>query len=255
MCNQPASCHGQLLQIVMASIFAVASLTGRTATAAVEEPNEPASSAETAAISKNPSSNVELEQYIGLFKGNARAASSQVTATFSCLFCTTTSASANIQPDKGDSGGIRWGFWWEYLGFAMEYVVTHMNNTNSTNVPQMSVGYQSVSFIPMARVPILKTESMPGGRLNLYGGFGFSDILSGNIDVTIPPNPPISGSAKGTAGTIVLLGISLRFPKSMFFVEWRAADLKLSSDNWAPANSATVPINTNETVLGVAYRF
>jgi len=235
--------------------FTIAIIAGCAGVAAAEEMNNPPANAETAVISNNPPTNIGHEQYIGLFKGNARVANSNVTADYSCLFCTSTSASASIQPDTGDTAGIRWGFWWEYFGYATEFVTTHINNTNSTNVPQMSVSYQSISFIPMLRVPFLMTESMPGGRLNLYGGFGLSDILSGNIDVTIPPNPPISGSAKGTAGTIVLVGVSLRFSKSMFFVEWRTTDIKLSSDNWAPGNSATVPINTSETVAGAAYRF
>jgi hypothetical protein len=196
-----------------------------------------------------------FEGYVGVFKGISNVADAQVMASYSCFLCTTTTASQTIHFDKGSTAGIRVGFWGENFGFAFDNSVMHASNTGQKNVPQVSVGYEYESFIPMVRATFFKTESMPGGHLNIYLGLGISGYGTGNIDVTIPPNPPISASAKDKGGTIALIGVSYRYSHAIFFLEFRATDITISSDNWAPGNNATIPIRSNDTVLGTAYRF
>jgi hypothetical protein len=233
-------------------IIAITIYPGNVVDAAAEEFNNSAENTEPA-VASNFSPH---EEYIGLFKGNSRVDDSQVTATYlPCFPCAGTTESQSIQGNKGNIAGIRWGAWWDNFGFAMDYSVSHADNTDHINVPQMSVEYQSLSFIPMVRAPLFRSESMPGGRINLYGGLGICLIPSANIDVTIPPNPPISGRAKGTGGTMVLVGASMRYSRTIFFVEWRETRVTLASDNWAPADSANVPISRNDAVIGVAYRY
>lgn len=202
---------------------------------------------------KSPPAKKKFEQYVAIFKGNAQVADSQVTATNTpCFLCAPTTASQNFQFEKGNVAGIRWEAWWEYFGFALEFSSTHANSGKNYNSSSLNVGYESLSFIPMLRAPFFKTDSMPGGRLNLYAGVGLSSVLSGYIDVTIPPLPPVSGKTTGN-GTVALIGASLNYSKLMLFVEQRATDTSLSYSYLG--NSADVSVSANETVAGVAYRF
>lgn len=197
-----------------------------------------------------------FEQYVAFIKGKPKTEDAQVSATYSsCLFCATTTANQTMSFDKGDLTGIRWAGWWKHFGFAAEWSYYHASNTGTPNMPQASFSYQALSMIPMLRVTAFPSEILPGGRLNLYGGIGLDQILPGTMDVSIPPNPPFSTGIKRGFGSIVLIGASLNFRKVLFLLEWRTTSTTLESENWGPGSSATIPVSTNGTIFGVAYRF
>lgn len=142
----------------------------------------------------------------------------------------------------------------------MEFSETHAHADGMrNNGASATVSYQSFSFIPMLRASFFKTDSMPGGLVNLYGGFGLDFIPSANIDATIPPLPPVSASSSmsnstnNTFGTTLLIGASLRFSKIILFAEWRATEASFSYSYLG--DGVSIPVSANETVLGVAYRF
>jgi hypothetical protein len=129
------------------------------------------------------------EGYVAIFGGHARFADAQVTATSQCLFCSPplVSANKNVQFSKGSVIGLRLGMWGETFGFATEFSTSRADSMMSNN--QVSVRYESLTFMPMLRMPFFKTDSMPNGHLNLYGGFGISIIRTGNISVSYPGLP------------------------------------------------------------------
>lgn len=196
------------------------------------------------------------EQYIALLKGSPRIDAASVSATYSnCFFCATTTASQTVSFGQSDFAALRWAGWGKHFGFAAEWSVYHGNNTRTPNIPQASFSYQALSMILMLRAPILSSETLPNGRLNFYGGFGLDRIMTGNMDVSIPPNAPFSTGVKPAIGTTFLIGASLNFRKVLFLLEFRQSSATLESQNWAPGNSATIPVDANSTVFGIAYRF
>ena len=205
-------------------------------------------------VSSGQTSSVTFEQRIVLIKGRPQIDNAQLSVTYTCILCTPTTVNDNVSFDKGDIAGIRWEGWAKYLGFAIEWSVLHGGNTNTPNVPQVSFNFQSLYLIPVVRMPVLRSEAMPNGRLNLYGGFGLARIF-GNMDVNVPPKSPFSTSIKSNAGTIFLIGVSLDFRKFAVLLERRATQNTLTSDNWAPGTSATIPVDTNGTIVGLAYKF
>jgi hypothetical protein len=208
----------------------------------------------------------EAEFYVAVFGGSARVADSQVTATAQDQDCgfwggcsPPVTASKNVTYEKGDVAGLRIGMWggneFKYLGFAYEVSTIKAPSLNSS----MALSYESYTFMPMLRIPFLETESMPGGRLNFYGGIGFSSV-EGHMDISIPGLPrTVSGDAEGN-GSIFLIGASLKFSRVSLFVEKRTTDASLSfdaehADGWGNRDSGEADYSTKETVVGVACRF
>jgi hypothetical protein len=76
-----------------------------------------------------------------------------------------------------------------------------------------AVGYNSVSIIPMVRLPLLSTDSMQEGRLNLYGGVELDFISWISMEQSMLGQPPLSAHLTGrynnaSAGTLSMLGAS-----------------------------------------------
>jgi hypothetical protein len=190
---------------------------------------------------------------VGVFGGDARFADAQVAATYQCILCSppSVSASKNAQFSKGSVTGLRLGMWGETFGFATEFSTSKADSMMGSD--QVSVRYESFTFMPMLRVPFFKTDSMPSGHLSLYGGFGISSIMSGNISVSYPELPrTVSGKPRGT-GTTLMIGASWKFTRTILFVERRATDTSLSFSDIG--DSGNVQINATQTIVGASLRF
>jgi hypothetical protein len=197
----------------------------------------------------------EAEAYVGVFGGNARFADTSVSATYQCFFCSPVTASKNVQFSKGEVAGLRMGMWgdneYQYIGFAFEFSTTKAHSMMS--IDQVDVSYESFSLMPMVRLPLFKTDSMPGGHLNLYAGVAFSKVMSGNMSVTFPELPrTVSGDAKGS-GSVFLIGASLKYSRVLLFLEERATNMNLSFSDLGDSGDAN--ISAKQTIAGAAYRF
>jgi hypothetical protein len=191
------------------------------------------------------------ELYVGVFGGGARYADAQVSATYQCFFCSPVSASKNVTFSKGSVSGLRVGMWGETFGFATEFSVAQADSMMSGN--QVSVRYESFTFMPMLSMPFFKTDSMPGGHLNLYGGIGISTVQTGNISVSYTELPrTVSGMPKGN-GTTFLIGVSWKIYRAILFVEQRATDTSLTFSDIG--DHGDVQMNARQTLLGAAFRF
>jgi hypothetical protein len=191
------------------------------------------------------------EVFVAIFGGAARFADAQVTATYQCFFCSPVSASKSAQFSKGSVSGFRLGMWGETLGFATEFSTSSADSMMGSD--QVSVRYESFTFMPMLRVPFFKTDSMPSGHLSLYGGLGISRTMSGNISVSYPELPrTVSGKPMGT-GTTVMIGASWKFTRSILFVERRTTSTSLSFSDIG--DSGDVQVNATQTIIGAALRF
>lgn len=193
------------------------------------------------------------ESFLGIFVGNVQTADSTVTTERTCLFCSAPlTATQEVQFKKSNLTGIRGGKWGENFGYAIEFSITDTNNSGVTNGSMVSVRYTAMSIIPMLRTSSLEISSQSG--VYLYGGLGIS-LYSSDVDVSFPGQSRISG--RGTShGPITLIGGSLSYARSTFFIERRArqTDLKGVTDELF-ADTATVPTKTTEIVFGVAYRY
>jgi hypothetical protein len=235
-----------LLSLVLSSL-------GNSVFAQTDNLNSPVNDVSVVETEKLPSK--EAEFYFGLFGGNAHYSDTQVTATYQCFFCSPITATKNIHFSKGEISGIRIGWWGgnktQNLGVAFEFTTTNAKSRMIKD--EVNARYESFSIMPMLRIPFFKSDSMPGGYFNLYGGAGFSRVMSGNISVTFPELPrTVSGNAKGT-GSIFLIGISLKFSRVILSVEQRAADTNLSFSDIGGSGDAR--INAKQTIFGAACRF
>ena len=196
-----------------------------------------------------PAGNGEL--YVGVFGGGARYADAQVSATYQCFFCVPVSVSKNVTFSKGSVSGLRVGMWGETFGFATEFSTAQADSTMNAN--QVSVRYESFTLMPMLRVPFFKTDTMPGGHLNLYGGIGISIVQTGNISVSYPELPrTVSGIPKGNGSTF-LIGVSWKIYRAILFAEQRATDTSLTFSDIG--DHGDVRINARQTLIGAAFRF
>lgn len=197
------------------------------------------------------------EEYIALFGGKARTAGTTATATSSNPFCFfppcpgPVTSSNNVNFDRGNTSGIRYGFWGEHWGVAAEYSTTFAPHAFSPNNTSAEASYDAFSLIPMVRTSYFRSESMPEGRVDLYGGIGFSQI-SGRLWVS-SPKVTVSGDTSGATGILFLLGADVKYSKFSFFVELRKMETDLSVSFLG--NSASAQISTMATVGGVAVRW
>lgn len=207
-----------------------------------------------------------LEQNFGFFAGTGQLADGQITTTYQCLICSPTRATQNFQFGQSRLSGIRGELWGRHLGVAFE-LSSASNTTSLTDASGASaaVGYNSVSIMPMVRLPLLATDSMPEGRLNLYGGVGLDFVSWMSMELSLPGQPPLSTHLSGrynnaSPGTLSMLGAPWRFSRWIVFAERRLLNTRIeydgARDNFAlaPVRTANIPVRMIQTVAGIEYR-
>lgn len=197
--------------------------------------------------------NKAREQYLALFGGPVSAG--DTTATYNTsgfLFSGPTTTTANIRFNNASVIGVRWGIWggdtYPYLGFAMELGTFQADGvSDGTAAVPAKVDYISFTLMPMVRARFFRTESMPNGHVNIYGGIAFSFVPSGSVS-TSAFNADLKGNGMGG-----LAGVLLRYASLDLFGEARSMSMNLDVDQLF--SSGDLSMNTKETVFGVALRF
>ena len=197
--------------------------------------------------------NKTREQYLALFGGPASAG--DATATYNStgfLFSGPTTTTANIRFNSASIIGVRWGMWggdtYPYLGFAMELSTFQAEGVSGgTAAIAANVDYIAFTLMPMVRLRFFRTESLPSGHVNIYGGIALSFVPSGSV-TTNAFEADLMGSGVGG-----LLGVSLRFSLLDLFAEVRSMNMNLEVDQLFSSGDLTM--STKETVFGAAVRF
>ena len=197
--------------------------------------------------------NKTREQYLALFGGPASAG--DATATYNStgfLFSGPTTTTANIRFNSASIIGVRWGMWggdtYPYLGFAMELSTFQAEGVSGgTEAIAANVDYIAFTLMPMVRLRFFRTESLPSGHVNIYGGIALSFVPSGSV-TTNAFEADLMGSGVGG-----LLGVSLRFSLLDLFAEVRSMNMNLEVDQLFSSGDLTM--STKETVFGAAVRF
>jgi hypothetical protein len=193
--------------------------------------------------------------FIDLFFGTATTLDGDVSAP--SHIANTQSVSRNVQFRSSALFGIRVGTWLEnypYFGLAGE--VSYFQANAST----VSIWYVPISFLVMGRYPFLRTDTVPDGRLQLYGGALVSLIGPGDIEVDFTPETANkAGNIAVGTGVGVLLGIKWCLPSYALFSEFR-----LKQDNMefrqiglygeAP-ESVSADLESRQLLFGVSFRY
>jgi hypothetical protein len=192
------------------------------------------------------------EQYLGVFGGPLSVGDTTATYTTQFFFSGPTTTTANIRFNSASVIGVRWGMWgadkYPCLGFAMEFSTVQADGVSGgPGAAPASVDYIAMSLMPMVRLRFFRTESLPSGHLNIYGGIALSFVPSGSV-TTYAFEADLKGSGAGG-----LLGVSLRFSLLDLFAEVRSMNMNLEVDQLFSSGDLTM--STKETVFGAAFRF
>jgi len=264
---------GHFIRGCCAALFFLAAFSELSVAAGMPEAQSPGNDIESAetdpVLAKDSllSRMQALEQNFGIFAGGSRLADSHITTTYQCFICTMTSGSQDFQFEQGSISGIRGEMWGKYFGTALEISSTsNAHSVLNANGASASIGINSVSIIPMLRMPFFATESMPGGKLNLYGGLGLDFITWISMNISMPGQPPLSAHISGrynnaSPGTLMLAGVSWSYSRWIVFAEYRSLETKIDYDgaidnfSLSPVRTASVPIHMTQTIAGIKYRF
>jgi len=164
------------------------------------------------------------------------------------------SVSRTVHFDPSSLYGIRVGTWLEnypYVGFAGE--LSYLQ----ANAPGVRIWYVPLSFVMMGRYPFLRTESVPDGRLQLYGGVMIS-LIAGDLEVDFTPVMSKRGGSAGGLGAGALLGIAWHLPSFAVFGEFRMMRASLDFEEkglFGGSSSASVDLDSRQMVFGVSYKY
>jgi hypothetical protein len=206
---------------------------------------------------------VSPRHFLDIFYGLVTTADDSVSA-FSqddCFFfCsnTTHAASRNIHFGPSSAFGFRIGGWlksYPRVGLAADFSYLQ------ANAPGVNIWYLPISFVVLGRYPFLRTDSMPDGRLQLYGGLMMSEVI-GDIEADFTPQMPrkVGGFSDGfNAGGGILLGIAWHFPSYAIFSEFRMIKAHLDYDSgsglFGGSESASAELESRQMVFGVSHKF
>jgi hypothetical protein len=192
------------------------------------------------------------EWYLGVFGGPLSAGDTTATYTTQFFFSGPTTTTANIRFNSASVLGLRWGMWsadkYPYLGFAMEFSTVQADGVSGgAGAVPASVDYIALSLMPMVRLRLFRTESLPSGHVNIYAGIALSFVPSGSVTMNAFEADLMGSGAGG------LLGVSLRFSLLDLFAEVRSMNMNLEVDQLFSSGDLTM--STKETVFGAAVRF
>lgn len=183
----------------------------------------------------------------------------------SCFILSCTAPySVSVQGDASGSNlsmaGLRWGWWWNHLGLALEWDYLSFNLDHPDG--SVSGSYSNLYVVPMLRSSFFKSPDWPGGRVDLYGGFGFT-LLRGMGSATVTSRQPSvsqnldigSGDNATGSGSIALLGAGFRLSQVLVFIEGRSTNISMSGRRFLSSDEINVNINGRMAILGVSYVF
>jgi opacity protein-like surface antigen len=166
-----------------------------------------------------------------------------------------TSATRTVEFDNSPVAGFRYGYWfesapWLALGLDISYFKAKDGGVKAHVVP----------FTPMVllRIPLLKSPSMPKGRLQPYIAAGPAVAVA---DVSVDFQPDIPVEVDGLAGAVgpdLRAGIAVMLHKNVgLFGEFRYTklDVELDSEEFFLEDQAEFDIETWQALFGLTFRY
>ncbi len=206
--------------------------------------------------------------FVDVFYGSVTTADDYVTATSQgdCfLFCSPpTDYGQQAHFRKSSVFGVRVGGWlkdYPAIGLAADFSFLNAKapgvadpSSPWTTTSGVSIRYMPISFVFLARYSLLRTDPIPDGRIQLYGGLMLSAVI-GEIDVN-----GVEGSSTDF-GFGTLLGLAWHFPSFAVFGEYRMMQVSLdydsSEDDWISFGTTAISadLDTKQLVYGVSFKF
>ncbi len=204
-------------------------------------------------------------KFVDVFYGWASTDDSNVSASSEnpCfLFCTYNlqSSQRRVEFDSSSVFGIRIGGWLEgypSIGLAADFSYLQ------ARAPGVTIWYVPISFAVLGRYGFLRTDALPEGRVQIYGGLMISEVI-GDIEVDFRPQmtTPVGGFTFdfNLAGGL-LLGAAWHFPSYALFSEFRMMNASLEYDVsgddalFGGSEKAKADLDTKQIVIGASYKF
>ncbi len=161
-------------------------------------------------------------------------------------------ASATTKFDDSTIGGVRGGVWigpWPWLGFAGDISYFRADH----DARRADIHVIPLSLLVMLRVPIFRSEELPGGRFQPYVGAGpavFVSVLK-DRDIFAPGE---FVSADGSIGSDVRAAVKVQLLRWLaVFAEYRHTEFDAK---WDDANvTIKGDIETDHFQMGVGFHF
>jgi hypothetical protein len=200
--------------------------------------------------------------FIDVFYGTVTTLDNNVSASSNGIVCVSpctgpaSSVSRTVQFHPSALYGIRVGNWFEnypYFGIAGD--VSYLQGS----APGVRIQYVPISFVMMGRYPFFRTDKVPDGRLQFYGGAMVS-LGVGILEVEFTPDMRTSvGGYSDGHGVGALGGIAWHLPSYALFFEFRITRDWLhfkQNSIWGPGpDSANVELASRQMVFGVSYKY
>lgn len=205
--------------------------------------------------------------FVDLFLGSVSTDGDNVSATSSgsCFIFCGPAGDYGQYADYEDSTivGMRIGAWLEdhpAIGIAGDFSYL---NADAPGIPSavipgavsegVSAWYMPISLAFLVRVPLLRSEPVPEGRVQFYGGLMLSLVL-GDIKVNGV------GGTTTSLGTGMLAGIALHFPSIALFGEYRILNTDLdydsADDDWSfDTTKISANMNTDQVIFGMSIKY
>lgn len=206
--------------------------------------------------------------FFDVFYGSVTTSDDTVSAysqDFCLIFCGPPSYYSQ-HADFGSSSafGVRFGAWlkdYPAVGLAgdFSYLRAEAPGTPDISVPGayttgVSIWYTPISFVFLVRSSFLRSDPVPDGRVQLYGGLMLAWVI-GDIDVN-----GVGGFSDANFGVGALAGIAWHFPSFALFGEYRMMNASLSydssdSDFSLDNTTASADLDTKQAVFGVSFKY
>ncbi|MDH5371033.1 MAG: hypothetical protein OEW99_13480 [Gammaproteobacteria bacterium] len=201
---------------------------------------------------------VRAEMIGEIILGNVNTSDASVSASYTCFFCATESATRNISFEQSGYAGARYIYWSErqpWIGGGFE-IGTFSADEGST----IDINVISLSVQGFMRKSLFISDAYPYGRLQPYMGLGvFMFSGSANVDFTPDISTQLDVDGHGT-GAGIMAGMRWLFTeRTALLLEARSSKVSMNFDNedfWSFNNeSVNAKLSSVYYLLGLSVKF
>jgi hypothetical protein len=153
--------------------------------------------------------------------------------------------------------GMRGGYWFEalpWLGLAGD--LSYFTAFEDFGGEPARIHVVPLSFLLMLRVPLLRSENLPQGRVQAYGAIGPGVFVSA-VDLELPGASDFQG-ATADAGLDARVGVEVRILRWLgLFAEYRYTSFRPTWPDLIAGTPVTLSteLDSNHILLGAGFHF